>query len=260
MTNATPTWDWQTWNELPYLTCSLLADWPHGFFTRQFAPQLPEQLVAALHPGASVYRLKQVHSAEVFNPDQIQTCLDLPLSEGDGLISNNVEQSVWSCTADCTPVLIADARTGMVAAVHAGWRGTAAQIVPKAVAHLQNQGSQLADLRVAMGPAINGKIYQVAEAVAIEVGHSLVPNLPTEAVLAHLWQYPLPPIYPDAKPQHVCLDVPRVNALQLEALGLAPEQIAIAPFCTYDNEQYFFSYRRENRKVVQWSGIVSIAV
>jgi polyphenol oxidase len=273
MTPSPVTWQWQTWNDLPYLTCSLLADWPHGFFTRQFSPQTPEQLVNVLQPGAAVYRVKQVHSNQVLSPDQIELSLKVPtvtsvspeesselsLPEGDGVYSNRAHQSVWSCTADCTPVLMADTQTGMVAAVHAGWRGTAAQIVPRAVALLTAQGSQIQDLRVAMGPAISGKIYQVAEEVAMEVGNSLMPVTVSVgfSLLEHLYQYSMPPLFPDSKPGHVCLDVPRINALQLEALGLIPAQIAIAPHCTFENEQHFFSYRREKLKRVQWSGIVS---
>jgi polyphenol oxidase len=273
MTPSPVIWQWQTWNDLPYLTCSLLADWSHGFFTRQFSPQTPEQLVNVLQPGAAVYRLKQVHSNQVLSPDQIQSSVDVPAAspvnpeefpeltfpEGDGIYSNRAHQSVWSCTADCTPVLIADTQTGMVAAIHAGWRGTAAQIVPRAVAMLTAQGSQIQDLRVAMGPAISGKIYQVSEEVAIEVGNSLVPTSLASGFssLEHLYQYSIPPLFPDPKPGHVCLDVPRINALQLEALGLTSDQIAIAPHCTFENEQHFFSYRREKLKRVQWSGIVS---
>jgi polyphenol oxidase len=266
-------WQWQTWNDLPYLTCSLLADWSHGFFTRQFSPQTPEQLVNVLQPGAAVYRLKQVHSNQVLSPDQIQSSVDvsaaspvnpedspeLSFPEGDGIYSNRAYQSVWSCTADCTPVLIADTQTGMVASVHAGWRGTATQIVPRAVALLTAQGSQIQDLRVAMGPAISGKIYQVSEQVATEVGNSLVPTTLAAgcSTLEYLYQYSASPLFPDPKPGYVCLDVPRINALQLEALGLTPAQIAIAPHCTFANKEYFFSYRREKLKRVQWSGIVS---
>jgi hypothetical protein len=65
MTPSPVIWQWQTWNDLPYLTCSLLADWSHGFFTRQFSPQTPEQLVNVLQPGAAVYRLKQIHSNQI---------------------------------------------------------------------------------------------------------------------------------------------------------------------------------------------------
>lgn len=62
----------------------------------------------------------------------------------------------------------------------------------------------------------------------------------------------------DTEPGKVRLDVRRVNALQLEQLGISGEQIAIAPYCTFQTPDHFFSYRREREKKVQWSGIVSI--
>ena len=49
----------------------------------------------------------------------------------------------------------------------------------------------------------------------------------------------------------------RVNALQLEQLGISEEQVTIAPHCTYQDSVNFFSYRREKLKKAQWSGIVS---
>jgi copper oxidase (laccase) domain-containing protein len=55
----------------------------------------------------------------------------------------------------------------------------------------------------------------------------------------------------------VRLDVRRVNAIQLEQLGISAEKIAIAPYCTYQKPEHFFSYRRDKLKKVQWSGIVS---
>jgi hypothetical protein len=62
---------------------------------------------------------------------------------------------------------------------------------------------------------------------------------------------------PDPEPGKLRLDVGRVNHWQLMGLGLAPEQIAIAPHCTFQEPQRFFSYRRTGEKLVQWSGIVS---
>ncbi len=175
-------------------------------------------------------------------------------------------EAVWVCSADCTPVLIADAVTGQVAAVHAGWRGTAAKIVPMAIAKLQANGSQIKDLRVAMGPAIAGEVYQVSTAVAAEVGQSIL-DLETldiqdqessaEQIVKPLIQHPTPPIFADEKEGHARLDVRQVNAIQLKQLGLAEGQIAIAPHCTYQDPERFFSYRRDSRRQVQWSGIVS---
>ncbi len=259
------TWHWQTWNQLPYLTCSLLEPWKHGFFTSHYAPRPPAELTSVLNPEAQAYRLKQVHGNVVLAPSEI-TAMDQgqldAMSEpppGDGLVTDQSKQAVWVCSADCTPVLIADAVTGQVAAVHAGWRGTALKIVPQAIARLQAQGAQLKNLRVAMGPAISGEVYQVSETVAVEVGATIAPvdptNIPT--AIALLRDLPNSPVLDDPEPGRVRLDVRRVNALQLEQLGFSPEQLAIAPHCTYQDPENFFSYRRSQQKKAQWSGIVS---
>ncbi|MEO0985462.1 MAG: laccase domain-containing protein, partial [Cyanobacteria bacterium J06639_14] len=145
-----------------------------------------------------------------------------------------------------------------VAAVHAGWRGTALRIVPEAIHQMQAQGSRLPNLRVAMGPAIAGEVYQVTTHVAVEIGRSL-PDVADndETLLAKLQAMEVPPVFPDPEPGRIRLDVRRINALQLIQLGLDAEQIAIAPHCTYQEAERFFSYRRTREKKVQWSGIVS---
>ncbi|MFE4106195.1 peptidoglycan editing factor PgeF [Almyronema epifaneia] len=265
-------WTWKTWNGLPYLTCGLLEPWPHGFFTAQFWPSPPESLVQALHPGASVHRVKQVHGNHILTPTEIARAPqvvsvasatpsepDRPLA--DGVLTDSSLQAAWVCSADCTPVLIGDRVTGQVAAIHAGWRGTALKIVPKAVEQLQRQGSRLEDLRVALGPAVAGEVYQVSTQVAAEVGATLVdPNqFATAADLVnHLQQTQPSPLLVDPQPGRVKLDVRRVNVRQLEQLGLHAKQIAVAPHCTFQEPEQFFSYRRTREKKVQWSGIVSL--
>ncbi|PZD72277.1 Laccase domain protein [Acaryochloris thomasi RCC1774] len=260
-------WHWQTWEGCQYLTCTLLEAWPHGFFTRQFQQQTLDELATIMTPEAQTYRVKQVHGNRILGSQDIRQYRQLPkdperlaFPEADGLVSDDHNQAMWVCTADCTPVLMADAKTGQVAAVHAGWRGTAAKIVPVAIASLQKQGSRIADLRVAMGPAIAGQVYQVSTEVAVEVGASVVDPDAMQAqadVSERLQHLPEPPVLKDEKPGHMRLDVRRVNAMQLEQLGLSGEQVAISPHCTYQDPERFFSYRRDNKKQVQWSGIVS---
>ncbi|MBD2130171.1 peptidoglycan editing factor PgeF [Microcoleus sp. ZQ-A2] len=262
------TWYWQTWEDMPYLTCSLLQDWEHGFFTSAFSPRLPSEMVSVLRPEAQVYRVKQVHGNTVLTPSEIESAVSVnndaqeepERPSADGILTEQPHQAVWVCTADCTPVLIADEKTGQVAAVHAGWRGTATRIVPNAIARLMDSGSRLEDLRIAMGPAIAGEVYQVSETVAAEVGASIIPQDKAEspdAILDFLQQLPDSPILEDAHPGRVRLDVRRVNAMQLEQLGIPSDQVAIAPYCTYQKPEHFFSYRRDKLKKVQWSGIVS---
>ena len=263
------TWQWQTWEDLPYLTCSLLEPWEHGFFTQHFSPRSPSEIVGVLQPEAQVYRVRQVHGNTVLTPSEIVSATQTVKKEGeeepekppaDGILTEQTGQAVWVCSADCTPVLIADEKTGQVAAVHAGWRGTATRIVPNAIARLLDSGSSLENLRIAMGPAIAGEVYQVSDTVAAEVGASIILQdtaNTTESILEVLQQLPDSPILDDPKPGRVRLDVRRVNAIQIEQLGIRPEQVAIAPYCTYQQPEHFFSYRRDKLKKVQWSGIVS---
>ncbi|PAX51031.1 peptidoglycan editing factor PgeF [Brunnivagina elsteri] len=263
------TWHWRTWQDLPYLTCSMLEAFPHGFFTQQFLGKPPQELTQVLQPQASGYRLKQVHGNIVLTPQEIIDKLanggdddvegegDTKLVHGDGIASHIPQQAVWVASADCTPALIADIKTGAVAAVHAGWRGTAKKIVPIAISRLLSQGSNLQDIRVALGPAIAGQVYQVSTETAAEVGTSIFPETNTESIIESLMEQPNPPILPDTEAGKVRLDVRRVNVMQMESMGISPEQIAIAPYCTFQTPEYFFSYRRQKEKKIQWSGIVS---
>lgn len=182
------TWNWHTWQGRPYLTCSLLQDWRHGFFSQQFWAQPPAELTQALAPTAAVYRVKQVHGNTVLSASEaeidsseVDAANQAKFVDADGLFSQQSNQAMWVCSADCTPVLMADASTGHVSAVHAGWRGTALKIVPMAIARLQSQGSQLHNLRIALGPAIAGEVYQVSTTVAAQVGVTVLTGL-TESI------------------------------------------------------------------------------
>lgn len=256
-------WHWHLDAAHPYLSTTLLKGWPHGFFTRHSWPKSPDQLSQHLDADAVTYRAKQVHGNRVLVPG------DFPLGEAasangwpeaDAVMTLAPQQAAWVCTADCTPVLIADEGTGQVAAIHAGWRGTALRIVPEAVQRLQAHGSDLAHLRVAIGPAIAGEVYQVTTHVAAEVGRSLAVDTDAASdadLLQRLQALDDSPLLPDDQPGRIRLDVRRINVLQLRALGIAAEHIAIAPHCTFQEPDRFFSYRRTREKKVQWSGIVS---
>ncbi|WP_310427880.1 peptidoglycan editing factor PgeF [Chamaesiphon sp. VAR_48_metabat_135_sub] len=257
-------WQWQTRSELPYLTCDLLSDWQHGFFTRQFAPREPHEITPILSATASTHRLKQVHGNIVLTPTEIATATEVEVETGnalaDGLLTEQPQQAVWVASADCNPILIANRHTGNVAAVHAGWRGTSLNIATVAVNRLLAQGGSVTDIIVAIGPAIDGKVYQVTKQVGLEVCRSIALNplsgdLKTD--LTSLQAIPDSPLLPDEQVGRVRLDVRRVNQLQLEQLGVDPQAISIAPHCTYQEPEYFFSYRREKLKKIQWSGIIN---
>ncbi len=258
-------WHWQTWQNYSYLTCDLLSAWQHGFFSSEFYPRTPEDLTSILQPQTSAYRVKQVHGNLVLTPPEIvaivnQENYDNSLAEADGIISDRQGQSVWVASADCTPVLIGDIKTGQVCGIHAGWRGTALKIVPQAIARLLKFGSNQENLRIGIGPAISGEVYQVDENVALKVGQTIIADAQSKTdpeILTELKQIPQTPILDDQLPGKARLNVSRVNQIQLEQLGISSEQIAIAPYCTYKESDRLFSYRRTGEKKVQWSGIIA---
>ena len=232
-------WHWQGET---HLTCDLLAGWRH-----QFGGRLGEREF----PGVKNYRLRQIHSGLVLSPMDRQSG-----SAGDGLMATQPGQALWVCSADCVPVLIGCLHTGTVAALHAGWRGTAAQIIPTAVEKLLRQGSMLSSLRIALGPAISGSNYQVQNDVVAALAATLVtPDQPTVAAVIGQWQEQPQLLRPDGERWR--LDLRQVQVQQLLQLGIPPDQIAVSPHCTYADPERFYSYRRDGKTQVQWSGILS---
>jgi len=257
--NSLPGWTWVGTYGGYYLQCDLLQTFEHGFFTRQWQGRGPEVLAGYVSAGVSVHRLRQIHSAVVLPASQASAD---PWPEADGLVSDNGGQSLWACGADCTPALIADPVSGRVAACHAGWRGVAGGILSRALQQLIEGGSRPADLLVALGPAIGGRSYQVERVVSEQVAASLDPpaarpmdpaRLP--ALLEQLRQ--CGGLQADPDPRRDRLDIRLAAQLQLERLGVPTAQIGICPLCTASEPLLFHSWRRDQVKAVQWSGIVS---
>jgi YfiH family protein len=254
--NSLPGWTWVGTYGGHYLQCDLLGSFEHAFFTRQWQGRGPEVLAGYVSAGVSVHRLRQVHSAVVLPASQATA---EPWPEADGLVSDGGGQCLWACGADCTPVLIADPVSGRVAACHAGWRGVAGGILAAAVHQLQASGSRAADLLVALGPAISGSHYQVERAVSEQVAAALAPT-PPQPLLDQLEALRCcGALGDDPDPQRDQLDIRAAARRQLENLGVATERIAICPLCTASEPLLFHSWRRDQVKAVQWSGIVSQA-
>ena len=191
------------------LTSPLLSqfDWlEHGFGTRQFVPD--QDRMASL---------KQVHSATVLVADQPVGCAGI----GDALLAAQPGTLVSVRTADCFPVLMADTRTRAVAAVHAGWRGTAAQIVIHALQRMRDGfGTDPKDVFAVIGPGIGACCYQVGEDVALQFGRKQAGHL----------------------------DLATVNRRQLLEAGLPGEQIDVVGSCTYCDAETFHSFRRDRER------------
>jgi len=181
-------------------------DWQtHGFGTRH------------AHPKTDV-TLRQIHSNIVWNARGLTD----REQEGDGLVTNESGLRIGVRTADCVPILLLDADQRSVAVVHAGWRGSAAQIVAAALAKMQ---ADPAHIWAAIGPCIRECCYEVSADVADKFT---------------AWTTPM--IKPDGKRN---LNLAEANLRQLQNAGVPGSQIFDSQLCTYCQIENFYSFRRE---------------
>jgi YfiH family protein len=142
-------------------------------------------------------------------------------------VTSRPGESIGVRTADCVPILLLDVRSRAVAAVHAGWRGTAAQIVAFTLAKLNEEyGTAASDVYAAIGPAIRACCYEVSSDVAEHFG-----RWPESVRLSA-----------GTKPR---IDLSKANQVQMVASGVPPEQIFDCELCTSCHFDVFFSFRRE---------------
>ena len=158
--------------------------------------------------------VKQVHSARCIEAEGRAGLL----GEGDGLLENRPGCVVAIKTADCIPVLLVDERRRAVAAVHAGWRGTAAGIVREAVGAMGRRfGTCAEDLHAAIGPGIGACCYEVGEEVAAHFGVR----------------------------GRGRIDLAGANRRQLEESGVTAGRIHASKLCTMCGAREFDSFRRD---------------
>ena len=121
-----------------------------------------ERIAKAIDGDPSQLRvLRQVHGVVVRRTEERFDPLDAP--EGDGLVCNRSGPVLGVSTADCAPVLIADAKTGVVGAAHAGWRGALDGITDRLIEAMVDAGAQMHELHAAIGPCIAQQSYEVGD-------------------------------------------------------------------------------------------------
>ncbi len=150
------------------------------------------------------------------------------LMETDAIITNLQGVCIGIKTADCVPILLFDPKNKVVAAIHAGWRGTLKGIVLKAVKSMISEfNSDPIEIIAGIGPSISPAVYEVGEDVWV-----------------HFDKKYLQPAH-DKKNNKCFLDLWKANHDQLTQAGIPEEQIELAELCTYSNPEKFFSARRD---------------
>ena len=153
------------------------------------------------------------------------------LQEKDAVITDIPDVCLCVSTADCVPVLLHDSAREVVAAVHAGWRGTVGKIVNHTLQVMrEHYGTQAKDVHAIIGPCISLEAFEVG----IEVYETFEQAGFDMSQIAH-W-------HPEKEKYHI--DLPAANRLQLLADGVPEEQVHDSAICTYTQYEDFFSARR----------------
>jgi len=202
------------------------------------------------NPETPLITLRQIHSTDVILARSSDVNWSAPC-EGDGLITHEPGLLLGVQTADCIPVLVADPSRRVVAAFHAGWRGTVNRIVESGVARMQREfGSRPEDLIAAIGPGIGPCCYAVGE----EVLSSFDSHFTYSRDLFHQVSGRVPG---DSNPAlHV--DLVEANRRQLLAAGLKPKSIQLTGGCTHCMPDLFFSHRASHGHAGRMMSVIGI--
>ena len=162
----------------------------------------------------SLARSYQVHGAEIW------TSVSPGYESGyDAIITPETGVFAGVGIADCCPILLADPTREVAAAIHAGWKGTVAQIVSKTASVMISRGSNPADILAYIGPCISLENFEVGDEVAEQFE------------------------FKERRGARWHVDLKATNAAQLQALGIS--QIEISDYCTVANNDVFYSHRKE---------------
>ncbi len=187
-------------------------------------------------PPENITVVDQVHGADVLQGDEGQGPW-VPIGEADALVCTAPGQAVAVRVADCVPILLAV--PGGVAAVHAGWRGTAKGIVKEGVWVLcKAAGADPSQVVAAVGPRIGACCYAVGPEVV-------------EGIRVHV----APDLFVSQKGAATHVDLGAANAMQLRSLGVA--DIDVLPVCTAC-EPRFFSYRRDGPGTGRLAAVIGL--
>jgi hypothetical protein len=239
--------EWMQAPSGPILRCRALAQIADHFFTTSALTldQGSEEWTAVADLAGVAPRrlrlLRQVHGRTIAATTD-GSPWDPP--EADGIISSDPSVALVVRVADCAPILIADRRRGVVAAVHGGWRSTMQRIVIAAVEMLRNRhDSRPVDLVAAVGPSLGACCGEMGEEVVAAFrseGH------PAEAIERWFSRGVGRPRF----------DLWLANADQLREAGVPPESVYLSGLCTRCFPEIFHSYRAMGRLAGRMAGVI----
>lgn len=177
--------------------------------------------------GESGVELHQLVISKQIHDNKVYVANAAIITEGyDALITNQPNVFLAISIADCTPILIYDTKNKAVAAIHAGWKGTVAEIVTNTLQKMQETyGTNGSDCKAYIGACIGYTNFEVGEEVAQHF----------DAAFKRF----------DEQKQKWFVDLKSTNKKQLLDFGLIDGNIEVSSYCTVKDENLFFSHRRD---------------
>ncbi len=204
-----------------------------------------EKVADLLEHDLSEWRcIQQLHGDRIIDlakEDTQKAIHHEPEFEADGIFSKEPDDFLVTYYADCVPLYVIDPNTGYFGMAHAGWKGTVKEIGKKLVDQFLQKGSQLEDLHIGIGPSISQKHYEVNDVVADQI-----PPHHRERVLK------------PTTPGHYLLDLKTLNEELFLAAGIHPDRITKSRYCTFENNDLFFSYRRDQGKTGRMAAFIGV--
>lgn len=156
----------------------------------------------------------------------------------DAMVTNLPGVAIGARTADCTPVFLYDPVRKAVGAVHCGWRGTVLKVSQRAIEKMaEAYGSKAEDMKAVIGPGIGPSSFQVGGEVVEEFGKA---GFDMDAILTDEG-----PVVEGTMDGGFHIDLWEANRLTLIEAGLKAENIQVSGICTYENNDMFYSARKE---------------
>lgn len=181
--------------------------------------------LGALLPGAALVTVHQVHSPDVVTVTG--PIADAARPPADAMVTDRPGLVLGILTADCVPVLFADATAGVVGAAHAGWKGAIGGVTDRTIAAMVALGAAPGRIACAIGPCIGRASYEVTDAFAARFTDEDAAN---------------ERFFTPGKPGHCQFDIAAYVAARLAGAGIG--RIAMLDQDTYSQPDRFYSYRR----------------
>lgn len=224
----------------------------HGYFTRQGgvsggiyeslnigvgsdddqAKVFENRIRVATSMGVSPEKLLtpyQIHSPDV-------VAVSAPFTgekpRADAIVTNRPGLAIGISTADCGPIIFADANAGVIGAAHAGWKGATGGVIENTIAAMEQLGARRDRIVAVLGPSISQRNYEVGPEFAERL-------LGLDADNARY-------LIPSENEGHAMFDLNTYTVDRLQAAGVT--QAEMLDRCTYAEEDLFFSYRRTTHR------------